>query len=142
MGFYRFSTFLRTKKTWMPSYLRVQFLASLWGHENELSTKFWGSLKAYFCCSSFISVFSYFVPAKTRLGRPPKKHMKKNMKFFWTCILTVVTLSKRLHKKQISNSPSKKNFPMSKSYISLSLHLYSTSTLKVLPVKVEQDHAQ
>ena len=31
---------------------------------------------------------------------------------------------------------------MSKSYISLSLHLYSTSTLKVLPVKVEQDHAQ
>ena len=33
---------------------------------------------------------------------------------------------------------------MSKSYISLSLHLYSTSTLNVkeLAVRVEQDHAQ
>ena len=57
-------------------------VATLWGHENELSTKFWGSWKAYFCCSSFITVFSYFVPAKTRLGRPPKKHMKKKYENF------------------------------------------------------------
>ena len=57
---------------------------ALWGHDNELSTKFWGSWQAYICCSSFITVFSYFVPAKTRLGGPPKllipHKLKKQMR--------------------------------------------------------------
>ncbi len=30
-----------------------------------------------------INVFSYFVPAKTRLGGPPKKHIKKRYENFW-----------------------------------------------------------
>ena len=46
-GFYRFLTFLRTKKTWMPPRLGVQFWGAFWGHENELSTKFWGSGLTY-----------------------------------------------------------------------------------------------
>ncbi len=45
--------------------------------ENEFRTKFWGSWKPYFCCSSLITEKSYFVPAKARLGVPQKKHMKK-----------------------------------------------------------------
>jgi hypothetical protein len=67
----------------MPSLLGVQFWGASWGQDYELSTKFWGSLKAYFCCSSFIYVFSFFVPAKTRLGRPPKNPMKKKYENFW-----------------------------------------------------------
>jgi hypothetical protein len=39
-----------------------------WGHDNELSSKFWRAWKPYICCRSFITVFSYFVPAKTWLG--------------------------------------------------------------------------
>jgi hypothetical protein len=37
----------------------------------------------YFSCSSFMTVFSYFLPANTRLGGPPKKHMKKKYENFW-----------------------------------------------------------
>ncbi len=53
-----------------------------------------------------------------------------------------------MHKKKISNSPSKKKIRMSKSYISLGLHLQFTVTViysfpvLVRSVKVEQDHAQ
>ena len=47
-----------------------------------------------------------FVPAKTRLGGPPQKHMKKNLEIFGRCFLFVCTVYKRLHTKKNSNSPS------------------------------------
>ncbi len=68
--------------------------------------------------------------------------MKKKYENYWNMYSNCFNTIKASAQKKNSNSPSKKKFPMSKSYISLSLHLYSNSTLKVLPVKVEQDHAQ
>ncbi len=61
----------------------------------------------------------YFVPAKTRLGVPPKKHIKKNENFWkmYSNCLHSVYARKRLHTKRISNSPSNLFLHMSKPYI-------------------------
>jgi hypothetical protein len=72
--------------------------------------------------------------------------MKKNMKIFGRCILFVFTVMNRLHTKKISNSLSE-FFPMSKSYILLTLQLQYMYivllllTLKVYPLKEEKAHA-
>ncbi len=55
---------------------------------------------------SLIYVFSYFVPAKTRFGRPAKKRMKKKYENFWKMFSTVIdcTIMKHLHTKKFYNT--------------------------------------
>jgi hypothetical protein len=54
-----------------------------------------GLLEALFLLQYFITVFSYFVPAKTKTRsawRTPKKAYKKNIKIFRRCILMVISV--------------------------------------------------
>ena len=109
-GFLMFLTVFRhvwgRKKLGCHHFYVVLRKAASWGHDNELSTKFWRAWKPYICCRSFITLFSYFVPAKTRLGRPPKKHMKKKFEHFLNIYSNCCNTLKALAQKKISNSPS------------------------------------
>ena len=70
--------------------------------------------------------------------------MKKKYENFWNMFSNCFNTIKAFAQKKISNSPSKKKKPMSKSYILLRTQFTGTVLLliKGQPVTVEKYHAQ